>query len=327
MNKKIKTALRHPLCALVVFINNRKKILIKDDFKYLNILSKMTDLNMDLTHPLTFNSKLQYLKLHDRNPAYTEMVDKAAAKDYVVRTLKAAGVQAPEQYIIPTLAQYRTWDEIDFAALPSQFVLKCTHDSGGLVIVKNKDEFLADPARVRAAKRKLAKSLKRNFYYSGREWPYKNVPPRIIAEKYMQNKDDAELMDYKIFCFAGQPKYIQVIANRRTNETIDFFDFNWEHQPFTGLGLPEKPFAASPIPIPIHFKDMEKYAQILSKDMAFSRIDFYEINGKLYFGEITFYPASGFGVFSSYDKNDKVDWNQYLGDLIDLSLAYDNQKK
>ena len=297
-----------------------KSRIISDELYVRNDFLLKTGIPLDLTHPLTFNSKLQYLKLHDRNPAYTEMVDKAAAKDYVVRTLKAAGVQAPEQYIIPTLAQYRTWDEIDFAALPSQFVLKCTHDSGGLVIVKNKAEFLADPARVRAAKRKLAKSLKRNFYYSGREWPYKNVPPRIIAEKYMEDKGSASMRDYKFFCFNGKPETMYLSEGLEDHATAAMSFYNMDFKLDDYKRKDYRPIPYTPVK-PKTFAKMKEFASILSKGLAHLRVDFYEINGKLYFGELTFYTCSGFIPWAD-PKYDRA-----LGDLIDLSLAYDNQKK
>ena len=287
--------------------------------QYIKLGSEINGIPVNLRSPKGFNEKLQYLKLHDRNPAYTEMVDKAAAKDYVVRTLKAAGVQAPEQYIIPTLGLYKTWGEIDFAALPKQFVLKCTHDSGGLVIVKNKAEFLADPARVAEAQAKLEKSLARNYYYSGREWPYKNVPPRIIAEKYMEDKETAELRDYKFFCFNGKVEYFKIDFDRFVKHRANYYNRDAELQKFGEADF--LPDYNKKLTMPKNLKTMIKYADLLSKNMAFVRVDFYEMNGKMYFGEITFYPASGFGKFTS-EKADRA-----LGDLIDLSLCYDRQRR
>lgn len=255
---------------------------------------------LNLDNPRTFNEKLQWLKLYDRRPEYTTMVDKYAVKKYIADIIG-------KEYIIPTLGVWKNFDEIDFSKLPNQFVLKCTHDSGGLVICRDKNKF-----DIESARKKINKSLNRNYYYAGREWPYKNVPPRIIAEQYMEDSETSELRDYKFFCFDGEPIYCQVISDRSTVETIDFYDIKWIHQPFTGLAVPPKPFGKIPIPIPKTFENMKKSAKLLSKNIPFVRVDFYEINGKMYFGELTFYPAAGFGKFSPDE------WNQKIGNMINL---------
>ncbi len=264
---------------------------------------------LDLKNPKTFNEKLQCLKLYDRKPEYTIMVDKYAVKKYVADKIG-------EEYIIPTLGVWDKFEDIDFEKLPNQFVLKCTHDSGGLVICKDKSKL-----DIAVAKKKIEKCLKTDFYLLGREWPYKNVPRKIISEKYMEDESGKELKDYKWFCFNGEPKYCQVISDRTTNEAIDFFDADWNHQEFTGLALPHKPFNSSPIPIPLQLEKMKMFAKVLSKDISFLRVDFYEINGKLYFGELTFYPASGFGVFTP------VEWNEKLGSWIKIVSGKNFRKK
>ena len=173
--KKFKKVLKNPLW-IIVFLNNRGFHILNDE-KYIKLLYKLRcNKKLDLNQPKTFNEKLQWLKLHDRNPQYTKMVDKYEAKKYVASIIG-------EEYIIPTLGLYDKFDDINFNELPNQFVIKCTHDSGGNIIVKDKKNFSVDDA-----KKKIEKCLKNNFFYSGREWPYKNVKPRIIIEKYMEDK-------------------------------------------------------------------------------------------------------------------------------------------
>lgn len=250
---------------------------------------------LDLTNPLTFNEKLQWLKLHNRVPEYTVMVDKYEVKEYVASKLGA-------EYIIPTLGVWETFDDIDFEKLPNQFVLKCTHDSGGLVICRDKGSFDYD-----SAKRKITKCLKSNYYYSGREWPYKNVKPRIIAEQYMtDSKQTQELTDYKIHCFNGVPKVILVCRDRFKNMSEDFFDTKWEHIP---VKRPLHHNSDKPIERPDELDEMLRLAEKLGKDIPFSRIDFYTIDKKIYFGEITFFPASGMERFIP-EKYEKIfgDW-------------------
>ena len=250
---------------------------LKKNFKY------RLGYELNLENPQTFNEKLQWLKLHDRRPEYTMMVDKYAVKKYVAEKIG-------EQYIIPTLGVWDKFDDIDFGQLPDQFVLKCAHDSGGLVICRNKSKF-----DIRAARRKINRCLKRNYYWSGREWCYKNVKPRIIAEKYMESPGKVVPEDYKIYCMNGEPKYIVVFhhrfdSNKPLSETV--YDVNWQPQ---HISLDEH-FAVSDEtePKPKRLDELLKIAKILCKDISQVRVDFYIIDDKLYFGEITLYTASGF---------------------------------
>ena len=271
------------------------------DKMYLNMMyRKKIGKKLNLKHPITFNEKLQWLKLYNRMPEYTTMVDKYEVKKYV------AGIIG-EEYIIPTLGIWDRVEDIDFDSLPNQFVQKCTHDSGGLVICKDKSMF-----DIPKAIDKLKQSLSRNFFWYGREWPYKNVKPRIIAEPLLSGELD-QLKDFKIYCFNGLPAYCQVIGNRTKDMTIDFFDLDWVHQPFIGLN-PLSQNSKVEIPRPRYLDLMKEFAGILSKNTYFCRIDFYEINNKLYFGEITFYPLSGFGIFRPNE------WNTIIGNLIELPL-------
>lgn len=255
---------------------------------------------LDIENPQTFTEKLQWLKLYDRRPEYTMMVDKYLVREHISKTIGS-------EYLIPLLGVWNTPDEINFNMLPNQFVLKCNHNSGlGMCICKNKKTL-----NISKVKRDLWKGIKENYYLKCREWPYKNVPRKIIAESYLEDELGEELKDYKIYCFNGQPKYCQVIANRFTNETIDFYDLEWNHQLFVGL-TPKVKNSYISFSKPKNFQSMIKFSSILSESMIFSRIDFYESKGKLFFGEITLYPMSGFGQFYPDE------WNYKLGEMIHL---------
>lgn len=256
---------------------------------------------LNLKNPKTFNEKLQWLKLYNHKPEYTIMVDKVKAKEYVAKLIG-------EEHIIPTLGVWDDPDDIDFDALPDQFVLKCNHNSGtGMCICRDKSKL--DIEKVKA---ELRKGLKENYYMRWREWPYKNVPRKILAEKFMVDESGTELKDYKIFCFNGEPRYCQVISDRNTDEKIDFYDMHWKR--LVGLvGLNDKVHNSEyAIPCPESFEDMKQMASLLAKSIPFSRIDFYEINHQAYFGEITFFPATGFGNFNPRE------WNVKMGDVITL---------
>lgn len=264
--------------------------------KYLKKMGKI----LNLKNPKTFNEKLQWLKLHDRNSDYTKMVDKYKVKEYVASIIG-------EEYIIPTLGVWERFEDIDFSKLPNQFVLKCTHDSGGLVICRNKDNLDYD-----AARKKIEESLKNNFYYYGREWPYKNVKPRIIAEVYMEDYSGVSLKDYKFYCFNGKAKFLYLSSGLENHATaqISYVTLDWEKAPFERTDY--EPFDSLPLK-PINFDLMVKYAEILAENIPFVRIDFYEINNKLYFGEITFYPGSGYAPFKPEE------WDYKVGEWIDIS--------
>ena len=252
---------------------------------------------LNLSNPQTYNEKLQWLKLHDRRDLYTIMVDKYAAKDYVSNIIG-------EKYIIPTIAVYDKFDDINFDKLPNQFVIKCTHDSGSIVIVKDKSKL-----DIKTAKRKINKGLKNNGYNYGREWPYKNVKPRIIIEKYMEDNDTKELRDYKFFCFYGEPKLMFLATDRQVGKTkFNFYDLNFQLLPFT-QGHPND---IRSIKKPKMFDQMIELSKKISKEIPHVRVDFYEINGKVYFGELTFYHYSGFEKFVPKE------WDKKLGDLIEL---------
>ena len=259
------------------------------------------ELNLD--NPVTFNEKLQWLKLYDRNPNYIRMVDKYEAKRYIAEKL------GDESFTIPTIGLWNSFDEIDFSKLPDKFVLKCTHDSGGLVIVRDKAKM-----DLKSAKKKIEKSLKHNYFYNTREWPYKNIEPRIIAEPYIEDENFHELRDYKFFCFDGKVKALFVATDRQAigEETkFDFFDDEYNHlniingHPNAAV-LPEKPSS---------FEKMKEISSVLSQGIPQIRVDFYEVNGKLLIGELTLCHWSGLIPF------EPEEWDCIFGSWIKLPIA------
>lgn len=250
----------------------------------------------DLKRPRLFSEKLQWLKLYNRRPEYTDMVDKYEAKKIVAEKIG-------EQFIIPTLGVWSRPEDIDWDKLPKRFVLKCTHDSGTVIIIKDKEQLDKQKTINR-----LRTGLRRNYYRQNKEWPYKNVPRRIIAETFIENGGESEkfgcqdLPDYKFFCFNGEPLYCQVITGRKTKMCIDFYNKDWNHQPFHEPK--QYPFADKEPQKPQNYDQMWCAARKLADGHPFVRIDFYEANGKVFFGEITFYPTSGIGGFApeNYDE-------------------------
>ena len=257
---------------------------------------------LNLKEPKTFNEKLQWLKLYDRNPEYIQMVDKIAVKKYVANIIG-------EEYIIPTLGSWDKFEDIDFDKLPNQFVLKTNHSGGSSGIVICKDKKTLD---IEAAKEKLNKSLRTNYFYKTREWPYKKIKPRILAETYLEDESKSELKDYKFFCFNGDVKYCEVIANRRTGMTIDFYDKEWNQ---VELREPDFcPNASALHNMPSNYNEMIEIAHKLSKGFPFIRIDLYNVNKSIYFGEMTFTPASGLRKFEPRE------WSLIFGNWIKLPL-------
>lgn len=254
---------------------------------------------MDLNHPVTFNEKLQWLKLYDRKEEYTRMVDKYEVKKYVSNIIG-------EQYIVPTLGLYERFNDIEFEKLPNKFVIKCTHDSGGLVICDDKNTF-----DLQAARKKINRCLSHNFYYKLREWPYKNVIPRIIIEKNLRDLD-SDLKDYKFFVFNGRVECFKIDFDRFIKHGANYYDRNGKLLKFGEVVCP--PNFKKRLNMPKNLNLMISLAEKLAGNTAFIRVDFYDVKGKIYFGELTFYPAAGFGRF------DPEDWDKKLGDLIKLDV-------
>jgi len=242
---------------------------------------------LNLKRPTTFNDKMNWLKLHDRNPLYTKMVDKYEVKQYVANIIGT-------EYIVPTLGVWDRFDEVNFDSLPNQFVLKCTHDSGGLVVCRDKKELNNELARA-----KIESSLRKNFYWQLREWPYKNVKPRIIAEEYLEEHSDygqylcKGLTDYKFFCFNQEPTFLYVSRGLEdhTSAEISFYDLNGKEMSFHRSDFKQYHNAI----MPDNFDEMKSIAKQLARSISspFVRIDLYSINDRIYFSEITFTPCGG----------------------------------
>lgn len=243
----------------------------------------VTGKKLHLNPPVTYNEKLQWLKLHDRKPEYTDMVDK-----YEVRRFVAERVG--EKYLVGVLGVWEKAEDIDFAKLPDQFVLKCTHDCGGLVICRDKASLDID-----ATRRKLNECLKTNFYWQGREWPYKNVKPRIYAEEYLADAGDTQLSDYKVFCFDGRPQLIQVDYDRYNGHKRQFFDCEWNRMDIS-FHFPSD--TTKVISRPAVLEEMLELARRLSAGFPHLRTDFYIVGERLYVGEMTFFHGTGFGKWS-----------------------------
>lgn len=259
---------------------------------------------LDLEHPQTFNEKLQWLKLYNRRPEYTVMVDKYAVRAYIREKLG-------EEYLIPLLGVWEDPESIDFGALPRQFVLKCNHNSGlGMCICRDKEKL-----DIKNAKAMLRRGLRQDYYLTGREWLYKNVPRRIIAEQYMTD-DEADrnggLVDYKFFCFDGYVDCVMVCTERGTGAPqFYFFDRAWSLLRINVRGR-EAPDGFT-LPGPPCIDGMFRIAERLSEGLPFVRVDLYSCAGRVYFGELTFFPESGF------DPNLLPETDRRFGELIDLT--------
>lgn len=252
---------------------------------------------LNLDEPKTFNGKLQWLKLYDRKDEYTYMVDKYHVKEYVAQKIG-------EQYVISTIGVWDTPDDIIYDELPNQFVLKCTHDSGACFVCTDKSSFDYDQAC-----KKIKKCLNRNYFWLGREWPYKNVKPQVICEELLVDSQQVRLIDYKFMCFNGKVKCVFTVTNRELGKkmNVTFYDETWNKMPF------ERQYKAGKAgPKPHNFDKMIQLAEILAENIPFVRVDFYEVNRKIYFGELTFYPGGGMERFSP-EK-----WDEILGGWLDL---------
>jgi hypothetical protein len=258
--------------------------------------------SLNLKKPASFNEKLQWLKLYDRNPLYTQLADKYEVRKYVADAIG-------EEYLIPLLGVYDSFDEIDFDSLPDKFVLKCTHDSGSAIICTNKSGLNIEEMRA-----KINKHLKRRYYYHSREWPYKNIKPRIVCEEFVSESDKPP-EDFKVMCFNGKAKLIQVHQDRYSGKhTLDYYNTDWEKTSISEHmgGLPN---SKTVIPRPVFLEDMISMSEKLATDQYHCRVDWLKVGNKLYFGEITFFDGSGFANFSDYDDD------LMLGGWIDLPVV------
>lgn len=290
--------------ALVNKLNRAGKLRWMSDEQFLKLKYRTAiGHRLDLNNPTTFNGKLQWLKLYDRRPEYSTLVDKYRVRDVIADKIG-------QEYLIPLLGQWDCAEDIDFVSLPEQFVLKCNHDSGCVIICKDKATFDQERARSR-----LAARLKKNLYWHGREWAYKDVKPCIIAEKYMCD-ENGELNDYKFMCFNGDVKCSFVCSDRFTEKSlhVTFFDPDWKVMPFER----SHPSVKEGLPKPSQYEKMMELAKQLSQGIPFVRVDFYEVDGNIFFGELTLYPGCGFEAFSPES------WDETLGSWLQLPEKTEN---
>lgn len=301
--------------ALAIF----DRLVFLSDPAYLKICYRLKmGMRLNLDSPKTFNEKLQWLKLHDRNPLYTTLVDKASVKSWVAERIGC-------EHVIPTIGVWDSFGKIDFDILPERFVLKCTHDSGGLVICRNRAAFDID-----AARKKIERSLRRNYFYHGREWPYKDVPPRVLAEEYLDlsdrgqqprnesgalcSVDSSGLIDYKFYCFNGEPRFLYVSQGLEDHATarISFVSLDWSTESFRRSdyasfeNLPDKPRS---------FEEMLAFAKVLARGIPFVRVDFYDGPNGALFSEMTFFPCSGMTMFEPPEAD------ELIGRMLRLPIA------
>jgi hypothetical protein len=271
-------------------------IIPSDEF-YLRIYYRLAmQKNLDLKNPSTFTEKIQWLKLYNTDPGLSRFVDK-----YLVREI--VKVKIGSEYLIPLLGVWDTFDEIDFETLPNKFVLKTNHDSGSVIICRNKTRLDYQGAKI-----KLNKALRQNYFYYSREYPYKFIIPKIIAEEIIGCGRNTSLADYKFFCFHGQPKILLVVTQHNGLKYNDYFDIDLNHLPFT-TGFPNSPVT---IVLPDNINVMIDIATVLCAGFLHVRIDLYNVDGKIYFGEYTFHHGGGLSRFAPQI------WDEKIGDLLHL---------
>lgn len=288
---KIRLLIKSPNKIIRVLGNKNLLNWIPDKLYLKMVYKSETGKSLRLKNPKTFNEKLQWLKLYDRRSEYNVYVDKYAVRSYVADNIG-------EEYLIPLIAIYNDVDEIDWGVLPNQFVLKCTHGSSSNIICSDKSKL-----NIYDAKKKLRTWMKRNWYWFGREWVYKDVKPRIVCEKYMVDESGTELKDYKIFCFNGKPKLIQVDFNRFKNHQRNLYSIDWEYLD-AKIKYPNDP--TKKIPKPERLKEMLLFSEKLSANIPQVRVDFYSINSRIYFGEMTFCHGSGFEEFEPENLGEQM---------------------
>lgn len=297
MNKIIKFFKKPKVC--IIYILSYFKIFrLLPDKLFLKLKFKlMMNKKLNFDNVQTYNEKLQWLKLYDRKPEYTKLVDKYGVREYIAETIGS-------EYLIPLLGVWDSFEDIDFSKLPNKFVLKYTHDSGSVFVCKDKSKIDYEQL-----KKDSKKWLKRNYYWVHREWPYKNVKPRIVCEQFISDNDQTP-DDYKVLCFNGKAKLIEVHMDRFANHKQDIYDIDWNKTDITqgydedsSYSIKEKPK---------EFDRMIELSEKLAQNKAHVRIDWFVVNDKLYFGEITFYDGSGYAPF------DKEEHDYLIGSWINL---------
>lgn len=304
----IKKLLSNPVYYGIIGLGKILPDTLEADKFYLRLLFRnRMGRKLDLDNPSTFNEKLQWIKLYNRNPEYTILVDKEAVKQEVATRIG-------REYIIPTLGVWDCFENIDFSELPDQFVMKCTHDSGGLIICKDKSTL-----DLKNAKKKINHCMKRNYFTNTREWPYRNVPRKIIAEKYISGTDGSIPMDYKFFCFNGEPDCVMVCVGREFGRPKFFFyDMDWKRKLYQKPSI--EPGEKEVVEKPENFEEMVYVVKELAKGYPEVRIDLYNIDGKIYFGEYTFFNQSGF------DRDISNETDMYWGHHLSLEIEKRGRK-
>lgn len=302
----IKVLLKDPKGFAIEFLMRTNRLF--SDELYLRLMFRLKmGYWLNLKQPRTFAEKIQWLKLFYRRQDLPSIVDKYSAKEF-------ASERIGTKYIIPTLGVWKKPEEIDFEKLPNQFVLKTTDGGGSAGVIICKDKQSLDRNGTVA---KLHKAMKQDIFGMLREWPYKHIEKRIIAEEYLDDGSvSGSLNDYKFYCFNGKVTYCEVITGRKTHKTIDFFDLEWNHIEFCFNGLN---YSEEPIQMPILFEEMVEVAKKLCHGFPYARVDLYVSRNKVYFGEVTFYPASGFRGFWPSE------WNNKIGDMIILPQIITNK--
>jgi len=285
----VKMAIRYPLAFLLP-----DALYLKSQYR-----RKMRR-ELNLKNPILYSEKVQWLKLYDRNPNWTNQADKYEVRKYITQTIG-------EQYLIPNYGVWDNFDEIPFESLPDRFVLKCTHDCGSVLICRDKKGL-----DLKQTKKRFQKHLAVNCYYQRKEWVYKNIKPRIIAEELMVDESGVDLKDYKIYCFNGEPKIVNIIFDRFAQEGVKelFYSPQWEYLPVGSGGHPNDPNVK--IEKPKCLEEMLNLARKLSSDKIHVRVDFYVVEDKIFFGELTFYSCAG------YERFDPPSWDKTFGDWMAL---------
>ena len=259
-----------------------------------------TGRKLNLENPKLFSEKQNWLKLNNIHPEYTNLVDKVKVREYIREIIG-------KEYLIPILGVWDKFEDIDFEKLPDKFVLKCNHDSGSVKIIKDKKNI---------NKKELKKfydfRLKLNPFCLGREYPYKNIKPKIIAEKYMEQRFGTDIPDYKFYCFNGEPKLLLVIREMFKNKKNKFYDMNFNYLNIIDLLEPKNSFEKNEEVKPVQFEEMKRLAKVLSKNKKFVRVDFYLINEKIYFGELTFFDSGGFTIL------EPIEWEVKFGEMLNI---------
>lgn len=290
----LKKLIMHPNWSFCTWYQMKNYQSMSDE-EYLRKVYFLTFLKkLNLDNPTTFNEKLNWMKLYKREEKYTQMADKYAVKEIVASLIGS-------QYVVKNYGVYDSWDDIDFSKLPDQFVLKGTHDSGGASLCRDKNTFNYEAVRA-----KIERNQKSNFFYWYREWPYFNIKPRIIADELLDDHAGNELRDYKFWCFNGKPTYMYITIKGK-NVYENFYDMDYNSVEINHLfprHIPE-------FDKPANFELMKELASKLSQGIPFVRVDFFDVNGKVYFGEYTFYDWGGMRPF-------KGNWDKKLGKLIEL---------